>query len=143
MPLMNDRELLYRLSDTQRADLLGRITRHIERQADVSFAYALGSFLTEPAFHDIDIAVCLAPSTTSPRERALEVAEQLGHMCEIPMDVQPLNGAPLAFAFHALCGRLLFSRDDERLARMIEDTVSRYLDMEPLARRATIEAFAP
>ena len=58
------------------------------------------------------------------------------------MDVQPLNDAPIAFVFHALRGRLLFSRDDERLAATIEDTVRRHLDMEPLIRSATQEAFA-
>ena len=56
--------------------------------------------------------------------------------------MQPLNHAPIPFVFHALRGRLLFSRDDERLATIIEDTVRRYLDMEPLMRNATREAFA-
>lgn len=39
-------------------------------------------------------------------------------------------------------GRLLFSRDDERLTRAIEETARRYLDLEPILRVATREAFA-
>lgn len=113
----------------------------LERTADVSFAYAHGSSVTESAFHDIDIAVHLSDSVSDPRMRALEVAEGLTRALGMPVDVQPLNGAPIPFAFHALRGRLLFSRDDERLAATIEETVRGYLDVAPLMRQATIEAF--
>ena len=53
-----------------------------------------------------------------------------------------LNDAPVTFLFHVFReGRLLFSRNDERLADLMERTVREYLDMEPLLRRATIEAY--
>lgn len=126
----------------ERPQVFARITATLGRQADVSFAYVLGSALTEPAFHDIDVAVYFGDPNDDHRERALQLAEQLTGELEVPVDVQPLNRAPLAFIFHALRGRLLFSRDDERLAATIEDTVRRYLDVEPLIRRATYEAFA-
>jgi hypothetical protein len=37
---------------------------------------------------------------------------------------------------------LLLSRDDERLAETIEETTRTYLDIEPILRAATREAFA-
>ena len=136
---MNKR--LYRISADERIRLFDQVSTLV-RQPDVSFAYVLGSSLTEPAFHDIDVAVYFSDTAGDHRARALELAEDLTREIEIPVDVQPLNDAPISFVFHALRGRLLFSRDDERLATTIEDTVRRYLDMEPLIRNATREAFA-
>ena len=132
---------LYRIPADERIQLFDRVSTLV-RQPDVSFAYVLGSSLAEPAFHDIDVAVYLSDPAEDPRARAVELAEDLSRALESPVDVQPLNHAPISFVFHALRGRLLFCRDDERLATTIEDTVRRYLDMEPLIRHATREAFA-
>ena len=133
---------LFRLSASARERLFEQIAGELARQPDVSFAYALGSSLTEPAFHDIDIALYLSGPAADHSARALSLAGRLSRELGVPVDVQPLNGAPLAFVFHALRGRLLVSRDDEQLATTIEETVRRYLDMAPLVRRATREAFA-
>src|SRR5262245_20756704 len=111
---------VYRIPFDERAPLFAHIARLLERQADVSFAYVIGSALTDPAFHDVDVAVCLVEPRGVHRERALALAEELSRELRLPVDIQPLNGAPLAFVFHALRGRLLFSRDDERLASTIE-----------------------
>jgi predicted nucleotidyltransferase len=132
---------LYRIPSDERALMFRRIAGMLEAQPDVSFAYAFGSSVTEPAFHDIDIAVYLSDSAGDPRSRALELAEDLERDLEVPVDVQPLNGAPPSFAFHAVRGRLLFSRDDTRLAATIEETVRSYLDVAPFVRQATREAF--
>ena len=136
---MNKR--LHWIPPDDRIRLFDRVSQLVQ-QRDVSFAYVLGSSLTEPAFHDIDVAVYLSDPAQDHRARALELAEDLTRELEMPVDVQPLNHAPISFVFHALRGRLLFSRDDERLATTIEDTVRRYLDVEPLIRHATREAFA-
>lgn len=133
---------LFRVPAGERAQMFERIACELANQPDVSFAYVLGSSLSEPAFHDIDVAVYLTHPANTPVDRALRIAEDLTHALEVPVDVRPLNDAPLAFVFHALRGRLLFSRDDERLASVIEETVPRYLDMEPIVRRALQEAFA-
>ena len=132
---------LYRIPADERTRLFDRVSTLV-RQPDVSFAYVLGSSLTEPAFHDIDVAVYFSDPAGDHRARSLELAEDLTRELEMPVDVQPLNHAPISFVFHALRGQLLFSRDDEQLATTIEDTVRRYLDMEPLIRNATREAFA-
>jgi predicted nucleotidyltransferase len=132
----------HRLSSDDRTLLFGRIAGMLEGQPDVLFAYAFGSSVTEPAFHDVDVAVYLSDSVGDPRSRALELAEDLERDLELPVDVQPLNGAPTSFAFHAVRGRLLFSRDDTQLAATIEETVRSYLDVAPFVRQATREAFA-
>jgi hypothetical protein len=58
------------------------------------------------------------------------------------MDARILNVAPLSFLYHVLRGRLLYCRDDAVLSEVMERAVSRYLDLAPLVRRGTVEAFA-
>jgi hypothetical protein len=60
----------------------------------------------------------------------------------MPVDVRGLNVAPVSFLYHVLRGQLLFCRDNARLAEVMEQTISRYLDIAPLVRRATQEAFS-
>lgn len=108
----------------------------------MSYAYLHGSFLDQPAFHDVDIGVqVLQDDVATPV--ALELTARLSTVVGVPIDVRPLNGAPLPFRFHALRGRLLMCRDDAQLAEAIEDTTRRYLDLAPILRIAAREAFAP
>jgi uncharacterized protein len=132
---------VFRLSSTERERLFEQIATYLARQPDVAFAYVLGSSLTEPAFRDIDVALYLSAPAADHSGRALELAERLTREVGIPVDVRPLNDASIAFVFHAVRGRLLVSRDNERLATTIEETVRRHLDIAPLLRHATREAF--
>jgi predicted nucleotidyltransferase len=136
------KDKLFRLSSTERERLFEQIASELATQPDVAFAYALGSSLAEPSFHDIDVALYLSGPVAKHGARTVDLADRLTRALGVPVDVQPLNDAPVAFVFHALRGRLLFSRDDERLALTIEETVPRYLDAAPLVRQATREAFA-
>ena len=136
-----DARTVHRITPSQREEAFARIATELAARHDVAFAYVFGSSLAEPAFHDVDVAVWLQESPADPIDRALELAAQLSRALKLPIDVRPLNGAPVSFVFHALRGRLLFARDEERLAGTIEDTVRRYLDAAPLVRRATQEAF--
>jgi hypothetical protein len=56
------------------------------------------------------------------------------------VDVRVLNQAPLGFRYHAFRGKLLFSQDEALRTQEVERTVSRYLDLRPLQRRALKEA---
>src|SRR5712691_5437124 len=58
------------------------------------------------------------------------------------VDVRILNAAPVPFLYHVLKGQILVSREEERLASVMEDTIRRYLDIAPLLRHYTQEAFA-
>ena len=133
---------LHRADLPKRAELTAALERELGQQPRVVFAYLHGSFLTEPAFHDIDVAVYLDAPREALTALCVDLAERLSRVAGLPFDVRPLNEAPVPFRFHAMRGRVLLSRDDERLADLLERTIREYLDIEPLLRRATIEAFA-
>jgi hypothetical protein len=109
----------------------------------VTFAYLYGSFVESQPFHDIDVGVYLenvqADRVTA---TALDLAQRLSDRARMPVDVRILNFAPVSFLYHVLRGQLVFCRDDAVLAEVMERTVSRYLDIAPLVRRGTQEAFA-
>jgi hypothetical protein len=54
----------------------------------------------------------------------------------VPVDVRTYNEAPLHAQFRVLTGKVLVIRDADAFARVVEYVVPRYLDMEPLRRRA-------
>jgi uncharacterized protein len=132
----------FRVDPAKRAEVMKALAELLAADDRVVFAYLHGSFLGDAGFHDIDVGVCLRAGEPSPTETALELAERLSKQVGYPVDVRPLNGAPLSFTFHVFQGARLTCRDEELLADLMEDTVRRYLDMEPLLRRATVEAFA-
>lgn len=132
---------LYHAPPAERERVTRTLAATLEAKPDLVFAWLHGSFLGG-GFHDVDVAVHLnAPADVCPR-RALDLGLRLDRDTGFPVDVRVLNGAPVTFLFHVFReGRLLLSRNDERLADLMERTVREYLDMEPLLRRATIEAY--
>ena len=133
---------LYQVGAERRETIVEALARALAEDVRVFYGYVHGSFVEGRAFHDIDVAVSLASGGTSPTDVLLDLSESLSTRLGLPVDVRALDEAPLAFRFHALRGRLLFSRNDERLAAAIEETARRYLDLEPILRVATREAFA-
>ena len=133
---------LYRAKATERAKVVRVITAALESEPDVVFAYLHGSFLTDGNFHDVDIGVHLGATAGRRLPRALDLAARLTREAGFPVDVRALDDAPLAFRFHVFrTGRLLLTRDEEHLADCMERTMREYLDIEPLLRQATVEAF--
>ena len=133
---------LYRAETAERTRAARAITAALEAEPDVVFAYLHGSFLSGDGFHDIDVAVRLAAPPDRRLTRALDLAVQLGGETGFPVDVRRLDEASLAFRFHVFrTGRLLLDRDEELLADCMERTMREYLDIAPLVRRATVEAF--
>ena len=118
------------------------LTAALEAEPDLEFAWLHGSFLGGGGFHDIDVGVHLNAAADVRSRRALDLGLLLDRDTGFPVDVRVLNDAPVTFLFHVFReGRVLLSRNDERLADLMERTVRDYLDMEPLLRRATIEAY--
>ena len=114
----------------------------LEAEPDLEFAWLHGSFLGGGGFHDVDVGVHLNAASDVRSRRAVDLGLRLDSETGLPVDVRVLNDAPVTFLFHVFReGRLLLSRNDERLADLMERTVREYLDMEPLLRRATIEAY--
>lgn len=131
----------YQLDAEARAHVREQLARELATHADVAFAYLYGSFVESDAFHDVDVGVYFSPPPTGALASAL--AQSLSDRAKLPVDVRPLNGAPVSFVYHVLRGQLLLSRDDALLAEVMEQTVHRYLDIAPLLRLSTKEAFAP
>ena len=131
----------YQLDAEARAHVREQLTRELATHADVAFAYLYGSFVESDAFHDVDVGVHFSPPPTGALASAL--AQSLSDRAKLPVDVRPLNGAPVSFVYHVLRGQLLLSRDDALLAEVMEQTVHQYLDIAPLLRLSTKEAFAP
>lgn len=112
------------------------------RFPEVAFAYLHGSALDELPFHDLDLGVYLVGEAAQrPTDQALTMGRTLSGIVRVPVDVRALNEAPIPFRYQVIRGRLLFCRDQELHSRFLEHTISRYLDMQPLRRRAIREAF--
>jgi predicted nucleotidyltransferase len=133
---------LHHAQPAERERVTRTLTAVLEAEPDLEFAWLHGSFLGGGGFHDVDVGVHLnAPADVCSR-RALHLGLRLDRDTGFPVDVRVLNDAPVTFLFHVFReGRVLLSRNDERLADLMERTVREYLDMEPLLRRATIEAY--
>lgn len=134
---------LHEVDTEKRVIVLDTLRTELAQEDDIVFAYLYGSFLDGVGFHDVDVGVYRGPGLSDSHSlRAGELSECLSARVEIPVDVRIVNEAPISFLYHVLRGMLLFSRDDVRLAEMIEDTTRRYLDIAPLLRHSTKEAFA-
>ncbi len=95
--------------------------------------------------HDVDVGLYLDSdegdaTTLFGLELAAELEQALPAMIRLPVDVRILNQAPLGFRYHVFRGRLLFSRDESLRTKLLEETLSRYLDLRPLHQRALKEA---
>ncbi len=102
------------------------LRRRLEERAEISFAYLHGSFIDGPAFHDIDVAVYLAPSPGDPFDYEMNLSIALTRALHLPVDVHLLNQAPLAFQHQVLQGELLFARNEEALTDYIEWVATEY-----------------
>lgn len=133
---------LYRAPPAEREWVAGALGTALGREPDLDFAWLHGSFLSGGAFHDIDVGVGLPAPADVRFRRGPALGVRLDREVGYPVDVRVLDDAPVTFLFHVFRqGRLLFVRDEERLADLMERTVREYLDMEPLLRRATVEAY--
>lgn len=132
---------VYDLSPPDRERTCERLASALQADERVAFACVHGSLLLDTPFRDIDVAVSFNPDVHHPQERALELSGQLSGLVQLPVDVQPLNTAPLTFRYHALRGRVLSVRDEIALADLMEDTMRRYFDIAPVLTLATREAF--
>lgn len=132
----------FRAGPDERERIERALVAVLESEPDLEFAWLHGSFLVADKFRDIDIGVHLSAPVEVRSQRGLELAVRLDQEIGFPIDVRVLNDAPVTFLFHVFReGRLLLSRNDERLADLMERTVREYLDAAPLLRQATIEAY--
>ncbi|MXY69169.1 MAG: nucleotidyltransferase domain-containing protein [Acidobacteriia bacterium] len=132
----------FRAGPDERERMWRTLVTVLKGEPDLEFAWLHGSSLAADEFRDIDIGVHLSATAEVRSRRGLELAVRLDQQIGLPLDVGVLNDAPVTFLFHVFReGRLLLSRNDERLADLTERTVREYLDAAPLLRRANIEAY--
>ncbi|MFO0699357.1 MAG: nucleotidyltransferase domain-containing protein [Nitrospira sp.] len=135
--------VVYTVSSEQREALSKHLRRHLEREQGVRFAYLYGSVLESDRVHDLDVGVFL-DDTAVPQQATIadHLSSTLTATVGLPVDIRVLNDAPLSFLYHALQGHLLLCRDETFLTDMLEDVPRRYLDLAPLLRTSTKDAFA-
>ncbi len=132
----------YRISPETREALVRRLTDELEKEPAIKFGYLYGSVLDSDTVHDVDVGLYLRESEAASAATAIDLSNRLTAIIGMPVDVRVLNEAPLSFVYHVLRGRLLFCRDEECLTEMLEDVPRRYLDLAPLLRQGTKDAFA-
>ncbi|MGA7278147.1 MAG: hypothetical protein WBW79_09430 [Desulfocapsaceae bacterium] len=94
------------------------------------------------AFRDIDLGVWFRQGDSrSHFQEGIELSVQLTKKTTIPVDVRPLNEAPVTFVYTVLKGELIDNSDDDLRCRVTERTLREYLDMQPLLERAMREAW--
>ena len=120
-----------------RSRIAAELKRRLEDRPEIVFAYLHGSFTAPGPYRDVDVAVWVDPAREPDHgtRYALDLALWLERGLGPRVDVQALNDAPLAFRYHALAGRLLFTRDDEFLDELRARTWDEYFDFEPFARQ--------
>jgi hypothetical protein len=133
----------YTVSSEQREALPHRLREQLEQEPGVLVAYLYGSVLESDRVHDVDVGLFLDDTAVL---RQATIADRLSASLTaavgLPVDVRVLNEAPLSFLYHVLRGRLLLCRDEAFLTDMLENVARRYLDLAPLLRSSTKDAFA-
>lgn len=133
----------YRIESETRESLVRRFAEELENEPTVRFAYLYGSVLDSDTVHDVDVGLYLRESEAeSSAATALNFSNRFTAVAGMPVDVRVLNEAPLSFVYHVLRGRLLLCRDEDFLTEILEDVARRYLDLAPLLRQGTKDAFA-
>lgn len=119
------REYFY-LEKKAKEDILNQIISILKRKNEIVFAYCHGTFLTKNKikFRDIDIALYLKGDfKKEPFDYEQEIADILEKKIKYPVDVKILNVTPFYFLNNVFrTGKLLFSRDDHLLVKLIENS---------------------
>jgi uncharacterized protein len=136
-------KVLYSANDEDRTRIVNRLAAALAHEPNIAFASLYGSFMDAEAFHDVDIGIYM--SRWDPGHNTMyvvDLTQRLAGFVPFPLDVRILNDAPVSFLYHVLKGRPIHIQDDEVLTDLMEQTVRQYLDMAPLLRQSTREAFA-
>jgi predicted nucleotidyltransferase len=121
-----------------RDSVCAALRRALEPRRELSFACLHGSFAAGEAFRDIDLAVWVEPAALGDFRGwryASALAGDLERATGMPVDVQVLNDAPLAFRYHALRGHPLLVRDRDFFDDLRARTWDDYFDFRPFARQ--------
>ena len=133
---------VYTVFPEQHENISQRLRKELAQEPGVRFAYLYGSVLESDRVHDVDVGLFLDDAVLPQQATfANSLSATLSAAVGLPIDVRVLNDAPLSFLYHVLRGQLLLCRDEAFLTDMIEDVARRYLDIAPLLRSSTKDAF--
>lgn len=135
-----------RLDLADRERLIDRLAGVLVGESDVLFAYLFGSFLSEGAFADVDIAILLDPMHGSLRtllDVQLDLMACLETKLHVPVDVVILNEAPLGLRLAAVQGRMIYSRNEAKRVEFVERTSLQAMDMEYFFRQSLQDLLWP
>lgn len=133
----------YSLSGKEKDLIIARISKLLAGQPEITFAYLYGSFPGNLPFHDLDVAIYVENIDLEMSSHyALQLAQELSISTKLPVDVRILNKAPCPFVYQVIRGQLLVEKNPDLRGRFVERTIRQYLDIKPILRRATKEAFA-
>ncbi|MGB4067800.1 MAG: nucleotidyltransferase domain-containing protein [Nitrospira sp.] len=134
---------LHTIGPEQREDVLAKLRVELAKVSGLRFAYVYGSVLESDRVHDVDVGVFLDNMAIAQQMNAVDaLSVTLSATVGLPIDIRVLNEAPLPFLYHVLRGKLVLCRDEIFLTDMLEDIARRYLDLAPLLRNSTKDAFA-
>ena len=115
-----------------------QIQKILEKDENITFAILHGSYLINPHFKDIDIALFLEPNIKHEFANYYEVELPIYLMREIKVsiDISILNNSSFGFKYQTLKGKILFCRDYEKYYQYAEEILRVYLDYQPLITKA-------
>lgn len=116
---------------SEHAKGIDKIIEPLKKNRDVVSIYLFGSYARgrEKPFSDIDICVVA--------DRDANMDEILSHSSK-KIDISIFHDLPLSMRFRVIKeGKLLFSRDELKLHRIIVATIRSYLDFKPHILRRT------
>jgi hypothetical protein len=135
----------YSINTNQKKQIKKVIAETLNSAKGIDFAYVFGSFNDESLpFHDIDLGIFF--NIKDPVE-VCNVSDDLAivllKQVTFPVDVRPLNNAPVTFLYHVMKGELILENNEEVRCQVMERTVREYFDLQPILNRAMKEMFAP
>ncbi len=127
----------------KKTEILSGLRDYLEPRNEIIFAYIHGSFVEDPSYRDIDIALYLEESIV-PEEEQLDYCLELAARAEMhtgimPLDIKPLNHATWGFRYYATKGMLLFSKDEDLRTEFLEETWKRYFDLLPKRKEIILD----
>lgn len=130
------------ISKKERTKIEKILSRLLEKEDRILFAYVHGSFAEERPFQDIDVAV-FVEEWQVPQERVVDfeitTSLRLEEEVKMPVDLKVLNYAPLGFQYYSTTGMLLMCKDDDLRVDFLAKIRSLYFDFKPSSERFLLE----
>jgi predicted nucleotidyltransferase len=127
--------------DMNKSEIIDNITKMLQGNAEILFAYVFGSFVRRDDYHDIDIAVYLKTEFDKNNNIKFPYGYESGLISELnrlvrkEIDFVVMNNADITLQQRIINkGRLLFSKNDRTRLRYENYIRKLYIDAEQLRK---------